>query len=282
MTRWRNLTGTVRGGREHHGRYRLGSLVTTGSSGPTAAYRSLGVRVRTRSDLLRTDCCREADSVSITICLLLLGSCGSASRTIEVEPSIGRIVVGLVIGGISDVANRGESKGRSGWDRVAGLVQKKAWPAVALRIDGEARTGFYGWTEAALRTAAYAADWRTGGSVEYSYRLRLRGLDIRRTTRIEDGRVSLLTDVYGRLGPRGELHHARITITATETVHGTTIAATATGWSHIGDRCRLVARVAGREISRGLADALLTIERGGIDLYRSADDVIEALTRRGR
>lgn len=211
--------------------------------------------------------------MSITVCLLLLGSCGSASRSIDVEPSIGRIVVGLVIGGMRDVLH-------DQVDRPGLRLRDVSMPS--LEIDSEPRTGWRAWAEAALRTAAYAADCRHSGSVEYSYRLRLRGLDIRRTTRIEDGRVSLVTDVYGRLGPRGELHHARITITATETVHGTTIAATATGWSHIGDRCRLVARVAGREISRGLADALLSIERGGIDLYRSADDVVEALTRRGR
>ena len=220
--------------------------------------------------------------MSITICLLLLGSCGSASRTIEVEPSVERIVVRLVIGGISDVANRSESKGKIGWDRVAGLVQKKAWPDAALHIDGEARTGFYGWAEAALRTAAYAADWRIGGSVEYSYRLRLRGLDIRRTTRIEDGHVSLVTDVYGRLGPRGELHHVSITIDAREHRPATTITGAIVGHSRIGEKCRLVNRIASHAISRGLADALLSIERGGIDVYRSADDVIEALTRRGR
>lgn len=217
--------------------------------------------------------------MSITACLLLLGSCGSASRTIEVEPSIERIMVGLVIGGISDVANRSESKGKVGWDRMAGLVQKKAWPAVALRIDGEARTGFYGWAEAALRTAAYAADWRHSGSVEYSYRLRLRGLDIRRTTRIEDGRVSLLTDVYGRLGPRGELYHVSITIAAREHGPTTTITGAIVGHSRIGEKCRLVNRIASHAISRGLADALLSIERGGIDLYRSADECLERLSR---
>jgi len=54
------------------------------------------------------------------------------------------------------------------------------------------------------------------------------------------------------------------------------------GHSRIGEKCRLVNRIASRAISSGLADALRAIERGGIDLYRSADDVVEALTRRGR
>lgn len=219
--------------------------------------------------------------MSITICLLLFGSCGSASRTIEVEPSVERIVVGLVIGGVMDVLGRDSSQQAGGIWRIPGSAE---WPT--LRIDGEARTGVCGWAEAALRTAAYAADWRTGGSVEYSYQLRLRGLDIRRTTRIEDGRVSLLTDVHGRLGPRGELHHVRIVLLAEERNDDskgiTKVSETATGYSTIGNRCRLVNRIASRAISRGLADALLSIERGGIDLYRSADDVIEALTRRGR
>lgn len=227
--------------------------------------------------------------MSITICLLLLGSCGSASRTIEVEPSIERIVVGLVIGGLKDAGLRGRLCGsrlagethgvRAAIGRIYATVETAD---IRLRIDGEARTGVYGWAEAIARTAAYAADWRTGGSVEYSYRLRLRGLDIRRTTRIEDGRVSLLTDAYGRLGPRGELHHVSIAIDAREHGPATTITGAIVGHSRIGEKCRLANRIASREISRGLADALLSIERGGIDLYRSADDAVEALTRRGR
>lgn len=214
--------------------------------------------------------------MSIAVCLLLLGSCGSASRTIEVEPSIERIVLQLVIGGVRDVSDHGNVRGE-----VRARIERVRSTAT-LHIDGESRTGVYGWAEAIARTAAYAADWRTGGTVEYSYRLRLRGLDIRRTTRIEDGRVSLLTDVYGRLGPRGELTHVRLAIVAAERGPVTRLHGTAKGWSPIGERCNLVNRIASREISRGLADALLTIERGGIDLYRSADDVIEALTRRGR
>jgi len=216
--------------------------------------------------------------MSITVCLLLLGSCGSASRTIEVEPSIGRIVVGLVIGGVKDVVLGGNY--RSGKTSAGSFANRVS--NAGLSIDGEARTGFYGWLAAAHRVAGYALDRRTSGSVEYGYRLSLRGLDIRRTTRIEDGRVSLLTDVYGRLGPRGELHHVSITIDAREHGSATTITGAIVGHSRIGQKCRLVNRIASHAISRGLADALLSIERGGIDLYRSADDVIEALTRRGR
>lgn len=218
--------------------------------------------------------------MSITICLLLLGSCGSASRTIEVEPSIERIVVGLVIGGVKDAMPGVRKAIDRGND--ARSVSRMLPESVTIRIDGESRTGVYGWAEAALRTAAYAADWRTSGSAEYSYRLRLRGLDIRRTTRIEDGRVSLLTDVYGRLGPRGELTHVSISIDAREHGSATIITGTIVGYSRIGEKCRLVNRIASRAISSGLADALRAIERGGIDLYRSADDVVEALTRRGR
>ena len=91
-----------------------------------------------------------------------------------------------------------------------------------------------------------------------------------------------MTDVYGRLGPRQELHHVSLTIDAREHGPKTIITGTIVGYSRIGEKCRLVNRLASRAISSGLTDALRTIECGGYDLYHSADSTIEALTRRGR
>ena len=207
--------------------------------------------------------------------ILLLGACGSASRTMTVDASIEQIVVRVIVGGVKDVLRR--------WDMSAGRgIDWSVLRSVQLQIDGQPRTGVFAWTAAAARVAGYAvhrsgtesvAGVRGGvlrGSVEYTYRLRVRGFDIIRRTRIEDGRVSLLTDVYGSIGPRGELHHVRLVLVASDMGNRTRIRGTATGWSRIGDRCRLVGRIVGRVIARELDTQLLgRIQRGGIDLYRA-------------
>ena len=254
---------------------------------------------------------------SIAAAILILGACGSASRTMVVEPSIESILIRVVAGGVKDVLERRMGKMLS--VQVTGQNQSnRAWemPAVSLRIDGQPRTGVLAWAAAAHRVAGYALDRETGrasepdhgglagmetqrtglrgsveyairdwmpqwlrsndsGSVEYSYRLTVRGFNVWRTTRITDGRVVLTTDVYGRIGPRGELYHVRLDLLATEvdsleTGHGTRITGHATGWSEIGSRCRIVSRIASRIIGEQLDTELLArIQRGGIDLYRA-------------
>lgn len=286
----------------------------------------------------------------IATVILLLGSCGSASRTIKVEPSIDRILVRVVIGGVRDVAYRrlgnvpslqvaGKDQSNRAWKmpevslcidgteqtcvlvwenamqglrRLAGSVGRnadrpvldmralcidarqragsdggfflgieRAWQSASPRLylDGRQVRGIFAWLAAADRVAGYAIhEGQAGGegiqrgSVEYAYRLRVRGFDIRRATRIEDGRVSLLTDVYGAIGPRGELHHVRLVLCARETPMGiTVITGVATGDSTIGSRCRIVNRIASRVISEELAKALRTIDTGGRRLYRDGD-----------
>jgi hypothetical protein len=155
---------------------------------------------------------------------------------------------------------------------------------ITLSIDGRERTG-WAWGEAAYRVASYVTDRRTDGSVRYEYRLRIRGYDVRRSTRIENGSVVLTTDVWGSIGPNGELYRVRLTITADESGTSTRLRGTITGDSRIGDRCGLVERVAERIISRELAFVLRRIEDEGRGLYASGDIhqlgnvLIERLTR---
>ena len=206
--------------------------------------------------------------------ILILGASGTATRTIVVDDSIAGIVLRIAKGGVEDAVLR-----RDG-DR---LGIRNIQP-VALTIDGEPATGLCGWSHAAVRIAAYAADVYRDGDVRYTYRCRLRGYDVRREARISDGHVVLTTDVYGKIGPKGELYHVRIVVATTEQAGCTRIHGTTTGWTHIGQRCRLVARIASREISRTLdAELLGALQRGGTRLYhagelhRITDTILEGL-----
>jgi hypothetical protein len=218
--------------------------------------------------------------MNILAAILILTSTGQASRETTVPVGIERVLWGVVVGGMKDALPK--MRGIAGADR-----RNAAWPLLdvpALYIDGTERTG-WGWGEAAYRVAGYAIDSRTGGSVEYVYRLRVRGYDVRRSTRIENGSVVLTTDVWGSIGPKGELYRVHLEIRAVETGDGTRITGYATGYSHIGDRCGLVERIAERIISRELAAVLAEIETGGRALYRDGDihelgtALIERLTR---
>jgi len=178
-----------------------------------------------------------------------------------------------LIGGVQDVVV-GRSHGKN-WSaaRIYAAVEKAD---IRLRIDGEPRAG-WAWGVAAARVAGYVLDRQSSGPVEYEYRLPIRDLDIRRATTIEDNRVSLVTDVYGQIGPRGELYAIRLTIVAVEGADGTRITGVATGYSEIGRRCRLVNRIASRVIADAMGRELLaTIQAGGTDWYR-AGSVAEVL-----
>lgn len=231
------------------------------------------------------------NTLACTVVLLLIGACGSASRTMTVEPSIESILVRVVAGGVRDVLARRTHEADWAIDRIyAGLEAED----IRLRIDGQPRTGVIAWAAAAYRVAGYVVDRQSSGAVEYEYRLRVRGFDVRRKTVIEDGRVLLTTDVYGRIGPRGELHHVCLSIRADETgLHETRIVGTATGYSTIGSRCWFLRWIAerrarkgkrqplqeyiGSEIARELDAQLLgRVQAGGIDLYR-AGSVVEVL-----
>lgn len=193
--------------------------------------------------------------------VLLMGACGSASRTVVVEPSIGQIVLRVAAGGV--VGNRGSGQHDRGW-RLDDVGR--------VGIDGTDRRGAIAWLHAGAKIAGFVTDAWPSGSVEWDYAVRVKGLRVWRHTEIRDGFVRLTTDIRGPLGPRGEMYRVVFTITATEGAGGTKITGVATGWTHIGQRCRLVARIAGREVSKGLQrDLLGAVERGGRRLYAEGD-----------
>lgn len=203
----------------------------------------------------------------LTFALLVLGACGVAEKTVVVEPSIAAVVFNVVIGGVEDAWYKiGQSRGSGA------ILQVRDFVAPTLAIDGEPRVGWPAVATAAVKIAGFVTDTWPSGSVEWDYHVTVRGLRVWRHTEIRDGFVRLTTDIRGPMGPRGELHRVLFTITAVEGRRGTEITGVATGWTHIGRRCRLVARFAGREVSKGLhRDLLGAVESGGRRLYASGD-----------
>jgi hypothetical protein len=200
----------------------------------------------------------------LTFALLVLGACGFAEKTVVEEPSIAAVVFNVAIGGVRDV-------GLSGRFRATGMVGDSQCE-IRLAIDGELQIGWPAYAIAAVKIAGFVTDTWTAGAVEWDYHVAVGGLRVWRHTEIRDGYVRLTTDIRGPMGPRGELHRVLFTITASEGSGGTTITATAKGWTNIGRRCRLVARIAEREISKGLQrDLLGAVESGGRRLYASGD-----------
>jgi hypothetical protein len=218
--------------------------------------------------------------MNIIAAILILGATGHAERSMVVEQEISGIVARCVAGGVKDVfsgTRQGLQGGRTGsYIRASGKT-------LQLQIDNQPRTGWKSWVEAVCRTAGYAADWKLDGSIEYEYRLRLRGYDIRRATRIENGCVVLTTDAWwvevvpvGR-STRGIQIHVTITITAREHNESTLLVGLATGTAGLADfRCRIVRRIAERQASEalrvGLAEALLSVEFRGREWYFASDN----------
>lgn len=207
---------------------------------------------------------------------------GTATRSLETRESISRIVLEVANGGIQDgFRARVQSK-----DVARAIREGHGLPT--LQIDGRPRTGPIAWLAACNRVAGYILDRNAAGSVEYSYRLRIRGLNVWRSTRIEDGHVLLTTDISGPMAG-GRLYYAKLLIVSTESQAGTTtISATAKASSHIGERCRIVRRIAEREISKGLDRQLLAaIEAGGrrwheaghVDIEGAAEEFIRRMMR---
>lgn len=203
---------------------------------------------------------------TILLAIMVLGSEGSASREIVVEPPIAQIVWQCVVGGVKDVWTKFERRGTR--DRAA----FGDWTSPSLRIYGRPRSGIIAWAAAANRVAGYILDRRTDGSVCLRFAYRFRGFNIIREDYVADGVIRLTADAYGSVGPRGELYHVRLVLLATERREGeTAITGTATGWSHIGDRCRLVRRIAEPRITDAMRDALATIDAGGRGLYANGN-----------
>jgi hypothetical protein len=256
--------------------------------------------------------------MNILAAILILGSCGQASRETTVPVPITGVLWGVVVGGLQDVFDGGHETKR-GLDSIAPKqitlaidgTERTATPAGSglQRFSGSVRNGF-AWAEAAYRVSGYALDRADAGnvpdsadgSIEYAYRLRVRGFDIWRSTRISDGSVSTVTDIYGSIGPNAELDRVRLALAGVENEDGTTtITATMTGYSTLGKRCWLLRWVAdrreslgrktplqdyiGQQIGKAMSEALETMETRGRRLYTSGDihslgnALIERLTR---
>lgn len=104
------------------------------------------------------------------------------------------------------------------------------------------------------------------GSIEYVYYLRYGNSNVTRSTRLTDGRLVLTTTIRGGMNP---VDWARLTIVAVEHAHGTAITGTLTAHTHIGDRCRLVNRIAHRRMHGPMAGVLQRVESGARELGRA-------------
>jgi len=227
------------------------------------------------------------------LCLLesCQGATGSAQRTMAANDSISGIVLQVALGAKDVIASTDRTSVAGSRVHVVGSPQ--------LTIDGEPAEGWRAWAKAGFRVGGYVLDWRTDGSVEYDYRLRVRGYNVWRRTKIEDGHVLLTTatgwvetvQVTGRITRRIPIN-VRIVIIANESVSGTVLVGTATGFADTSAfHCPIVRRIAEQraaaELSSGLAAVLWRIEQGGTELYLAGDagrltDVIRMSVRIGR
>lgn len=226
----------------------------------------------------------EKQTMNILAALLLIGASGSATRSLESEQSIAGIIAGVVAGGVKDAVGTGASVGDFEAKEVIARLQAVTRTA-SLAIDGEPRTGWRAWGEAAIRVAYYAVatDDRREGFVQYSYIINLREYSIQRRTAISDGCVTLTTDIWwtervpvGRQVREIPIH-VRVTIRADERdLRQTRIMGTATGHADTRDfRCPIVRRIAERQAAAtlqvGLAEALHGIESTGRGWYDAVE-----------
>jgi hypothetical protein len=221
----------------------------------------------------------------ICAAILMLGASVSVQREIETNDTIAGIVAQVLWGAVEDAFVRdAESKDCSGI-RAAG---SDLLSSLRLRIDGQPRTGFWSWAGAAYRVAGYALDRQSGGCVTYSYRLRVRGYDVRRHTEISDGRVTLTTSTgWTEMVPvlrstKRILIYVSFVIAATERSGKTSLLGSATGWADCSEfDCRLVRSVAERtaatELRYGLGRFWLAAETTGRDWYAGGSELAPIL-----
>jgi hypothetical protein len=237
------------------------------------------------------------------------GATATARREMVTTASIEGIIWGVVKGAVSDGIT---GIGQAGTSGLPEILQRPS-----LQIDGRPRSGFTGWAEAVWRVTCYAftgpgepgADAVVGGGrgenressdnrrsgnaaagdglrgsrgcVKYTYRLHVRGCNVRRETRISDGEILLTTDVsWVEVVPVGRSTrevpiNVSIIIRATERGAQTYLLGTARGYADTRDfRCSIVRSIAERraaeELQTGLAAVLLGIEIGGRRYYSGA------------
>ena len=226
----------------------------------------------------------------IPLAILILSATGEARRELQVEQEPIGIVARVAWGAVSDVIG----SERTGRIDLGGLVRQEVLRTAVLTIDNQPRTGWRSWTEAAWRVAGYAIDRRNTGSVWYAYSVRVRGYDVRRETRIEDGRVLLTTTadwtetvpVIGRITREVPIH-VQIVVSAIENERGTVLSGVATGTADTSDfRCR---RIRNNRAEPGAADtlreelgrALDAVRRRGTNWYHGADEISGILDQIG-
>ena len=236
----------------------------------------------------------------LTLCLFAIvmradAATGSAVRSAEYEQTISGIIARVALGGVKDVlASEGTVSIRRAIADYAGGSGTSGFGVadVRLTIDGRHVKGIAGVAHAINRVAGYALDSRSGGSVEYVYRLRIRGYDVRRSTRIENDHVVLTTStgwtevvpITKRITREVPINVA-IRIAATESGGHTRVVGTAYGAADTRQfKCSLVhrfaERMAGEKLSDGLTVALRTIQTGGERFYAAgASDVLDAIHR---
>jgi hypothetical protein len=238
-------------------------------------------------------------AAAIALCLSLpmgaAAATGLAVRTMETDHSIARIIVSVTWGAVNDVIAR-DGTGVRGSGRILPWIKRVVGragiegPRVALRIDGQPRTGFWAWAGAAYRVAGYATDRQHEGSVDLAYELEFRGYPIRTTTTIRNGFVGkTFSTAWTEIVPitkrltREVPIHVCIVIRATETDGSTRIIGVGRGTADTSDfACRLVRRIAereaGDELDRGLGRLWLVAETEGRKLYAAgASDVLDAV-----
>lgn len=175
---------------------------------------------------------------------------GEAKRSKTVDKPIVPILAHLIVGGITD--GQGSMKPQD----------------ITLEVDGKSSNS---WLYAATRVAAYVLDLASEGKIAYKYHLWLKNLRIHRETVIQNNILELNTTVWGKFGPRGEVHKVIFYIKATKIGQQTQISARAVGYTTLGKHCKLIQRKASKEITKALTEVLATVDKKGTKLYHEAD-----------
>ena len=209
--------------------------------------------------------------------LLLFCASGSAERRMDVP---GETIAGIIFqvgkGAAEDVLGRRWSGSKR---HDYGSVLR----SVRLEIDGQPRTGIFSWLAAFDRTAGYALDRKTEGSVRLRYHLNIQGYGIERESVYRNDEVTLTTStgwvervpITKRLTREVPISVA-IEIAATETAAGTHLRGTARGTADTrAFTCPIVQQFAANRaadtLDLELGRLLATVERRGTAWFHAGE-----------
>jgi len=210
--------------------------------------------------------------------MLILGASADARpRVVESKHSIVAILGGIVLGAADDLLSK---------EREIGDFLDGTWGIrnVELRIDGKRREGFRSWAEAGGKIFSFILD-RGRGSIEYAYELLLPRYLVRRSTRVEDDRLLLITEAswVERVPielPRRTIYRF-VSISVKFIISGeegglTLLKGSASGTADLSDfSCCIVRGFASRRASsalqKELTEALLSIEIKGRTWFSSRE-----------